>query len=249
MADYTLLSAAVLTTDRATAAQYNNLRSDAVAGHNHSGGTTPVVAMLNNKFLTGETAAGVAKSLLGVDASNVLQLGASGLTVNVPVAATFAAGATLSAGNLAFGTTGQKVTGDLSNATHANRVLFQSSTTNGATALGVLPNGSGTIGQIFFYGGSDPDNAGHLTLRSTGVIDTNKVGGGTSPTLTLRAGGNTGLSIDPTAGAVTVAGSIGFYGATPGAKPTITGSRGANAALASLLTALATLGLLTDSSS
>ena len=43
-------------------------------------------------------------------------------------------------------------------------------------------------------------------------------------------------------------GPIGFYAATPAAKPTVTGSRGGNAALASLLTGLATLGLLTDSS-
>lgn len=42
---------------------------------------------------------------------------------------------------------------------------------------------------------------------------------------------------------------IGFFAAAPVAKPTVTGSRGANAALASLLTALAGLGLLTDSSS
>jgi hypothetical protein len=39
---------------------------------------------------------------------------------------------------------------------------------------------------------------------------------------------------------------IGFYGATPAAKPSITGSRNSNAALASLITQLATLGLLTD---
>jgi hypothetical protein len=42
---------------------------------------------------------------------------------------------------------------------------------------------------------------------------------------------------------------IGFFATAPVAKPTVTGSRGANAALASLLTALAGLGLLTDSSS
>lgn len=41
----------------------------------------------------------------------------------------------------------------------------------------------------------------------------------------------------------------GFFGATPAVKPTVTGSRGGNAALADLLTELATLGLLTDSSS
>lgn len=43
--------------------------------------------------------------------------------------------------------------------------------------------------------------------------------------------------------------NLGFYGATPGPKPTITGSRGGNAALTSLLTALATLGLITNNTS
>lgn len=43
------------------------------------------------------------------------------------------------------------------------------------------------------------------------------------------------------------AGRLAFYGGTPAAKPAITGSRGGNAALASVLTQLATLGLLTDS--
>jgi hypothetical protein len=42
---------------------------------------------------------------------------------------------------------------------------------------------------------------------------------------------------------------LGFYGATVAAKPTVSGSRGGNAALASLITALATLGLLTDGTS
>lgn len=40
---------------------------------------------------------------------------------------------------------------------------------------------------------------------------------------------------------------LGFFGATPIVRPSVTGSRGANAALASLLTQLAALGLITDS--
>jgi len=43
--------------------------------------------------------------------------------------------------------------------------------------------------------------------------------------------------------------SAGFFGTTAIAKPAVTGSKGGNAALASLLTALANLGLLTDNSS
>jgi hypothetical protein len=42
--------------------------------------------------------------------------------------------------------------------------------------------------------------------------------------------------------------NLGFYSHAAAAKPTVTGAKGANAALASLLTALAGLGLLTDSS-
>jgi hypothetical protein len=47
-------------------------------------------------------------------------------------------------------------------------------------------------------------------------------------------------------GSVAVAGAFGINGAAPLAKPTITGSRGGNAALADLLTQLANYGLITD---
>lgn len=43
--------------------------------------------------------------------------------------------------------------------------------------------------------------------------------------------------------------SLGFFATTPINKPTVTGSRGGNAALASLCTALANLGLITNSTS
>ncbi|HXI19350.1 MAG TPA: hypothetical protein VNM48_23535, partial [Chloroflexota bacterium] len=42
-------------------------------------------------------------------------------------------------------------------------------------------------------------------------------------------------------------GQLGFFGATQISKPAVTGSRGGNAALASFLTQMATLGLITDS--
>lgn len=48
-------------------------------------------------------------------------------------------------------------------------------------------------------------------------------------------------------GTLQVDGNIGFYGTSPAAQPTITGSKGGNAALADLLTKLAALGLIVDS--
>ncbi len=44
-----------------------------------------------------------------------------------------------------------------------------------------------------------------------------------------------------------LADKLAFFGGTPHVKPAVTGSRGGNAALASLITALADLGLITDS--
>jgi hypothetical protein len=42
---------------------------------------------------------------------------------------------------------------------------------------------------------------------------------------------------------------LGFYGHAPGAQPTVAGSKGGNAALTSLMTALAGLGLVVDGTS
>lgn len=49
-------------------------------------------------------------------------------------------------------------------------------------------------------------------------------------------------------GNLRINGNIGFYNTTPTTKQTVTGSRGGNVALASLLSALATYGLVIDSS-
>jgi hypothetical protein len=92
--------------------------------------------------------------------------------------------------------------------------------------------------------------------------------GGASDIISSAGGGYTrfGYGGDATGGALTDAtaqivvasnglhlgkstsGLIGFFDKTPIAKPTITGSKGGNAALTSLLTALATYGLIVDGS-
>jgi hypothetical protein len=62
-------------------------------------------------------------------------------------------------GNLTFTGTGNRILGDFSNATVASRVMFQSSTVNGATQTALIPNGTATASAIEFYNGSDPANA------------------------------------------------------------------------------------------
>ena len=75
-------------------------------------------------------------------------------------------------------------------------------------------------------------------VTATGGISLGDGSGAPDIHLTYASGG---LKVDSSA--------LGFFNTTPTSKPTVTGSRGGNAALASLLTALANLGLITDSSS
>ena len=94
--------------------------------------------------------------------------------------------------------------------------------------------------------------AGGLAMANDGQVkwtaDTN-AGGGTIDTGLARDSAGVLKTTNGSSGngALKVTGNVGFYNASPAAKPTVTGSRGGNAALASLLTALAGLGLLTDS--
>jgi hypothetical protein len=65
-------------------------------------------------------------------------------------------------------------------------------------------------------------------------------------TITWNAGA---AKFVPAAAFRATATGVGFFGTSAQSKPTITGSRGGNAALASLLTALADLGLIVNSTS
>jgi hypothetical protein len=80
----------------------------------------------------------------------------------------------LADGNVNFAGTGQRITGDFSNATINNRLSFQTSTTNGATRLQAIPNGTGNISQMNFWGSSDPTNASFAAISlSTGAGNAN----------------------------------------------------------------------------
>jgi len=70
--------------------------------------------------------------------------------------------------NLVFDGNARRITGDFSNATIANRVLFQTSTANSNSSLGVIPNGTAQQGNIRLYNNSDPTNASILEALSGG---------------------------------------------------------------------------------
>jgi len=104
-------------------------------------------------------------------------------------------------GNLAFTGTGNRIRGDFSNATIANRVAFQSSTTNGNTQITVFPNGTATNSGLDLYSNSDPTNTsrGLIRIDTAGVdfkIDSNRTGTGTYLPMTFYTGGSERVRID-----------------------------------------------------
>ena len=93
-----------------------------------------------------------------------------------------------------FSGTAQRITGDFSNATLANRVMFQTSTANGTTSLGVMPNGTANFCAInFFNSGTDIANAGtaQISVSATEArFLTGITGTGTLLPMTFFTGGS-----------------------------------------------------------
>jgi hypothetical protein len=101
--------------------------------------------------------------LAGTETLPVVQ---SSATTKVTVAnltagrAVSASSLTVSSGDLNFSSTGQRITGDFSNATVANRLEFQSNSVNGNTAVGAIPNGTGTTAVFDIFNNSNTTNSG-----------------------------------------------------------------------------------------
>ena len=99
---------------------------------------------------------------------------------------------------LNFSSTGQRITGDFSNATHSNRLLFQSNVTNGNSIVGIIPNGTGTTGQLNVYASSSPADTSVGQFINNGTIvqlTSNIVGTGSYLPLVFGAGGNERIRI------------------------------------------------------
>jgi hypothetical protein len=101
--------------------------------------------------------------------------------------------------NLAFSGTARRITADFSNATITNRTLFQTTTANSTTAVGLLPNGTSTTSQFIAYAATDPDNAAYAYMQHTGSvanIGATKTGTGSYTPLSFSTSGTTRLTIN-----------------------------------------------------
>jgi hypothetical protein len=99
-------------------------------------------------------------------------------------------------GNINIPTLGARITGDFSNATVANRVAFQTSTTNSNTSIPFFPNGTGTVSGVLLYGGTDPTNTNFLQVLSNGTLNAGISGTGTYQPITIFTGGSERLRIN-----------------------------------------------------
>lgn len=99
------------------------------------------------------------------------------------------------------------------------------------------------LGNTFVIATAPGGIVGSVTVKARAEGNTSNQSG--TIATTARVGIGAGLTLTET---WVQHRALGFFGATPVAKPTVTGSKAANAALTSLLTALANLGILTDSS-
>ena len=105
------------------------------------------------------------------------------------------------AANLTFSGTAQRITGDMSNATIASRLAFQSSTTNGQTIPIAFPNGTSVVsGFAANSSSSDPANASEMTAAIVGASDVRFSsairGTGTYLPMTFYTGGSERMRID-----------------------------------------------------
>ena len=144
-------------------------------------------------------------------------------TSRAPIASPSFTGTLTHSGDVVLSGSGKRITGDFSNATIANRVMFQTSTPNSSTGVGVIPNGSGSTSFFGTYAGSDPNNTHFLFMVSDPTrtfLESGVTGAGVAKALIVYVGGAERMRVD-TNGNVLITSPAGLgYG--PGAGGTVT---------------------------
>jgi len=186
--------------------------------------TVPNSLLANSSLTLGSTAL-----TLGATTTSVAGLTLTTAAVNGTLGATTPASGSFTSltdsGNLTFTGTGNRITGDFSNATFANRVAFQTSTVNSTTAISVIPNGTGSVSQLNLESDSAQANGVSFQILANtggteGRLQLGIRGTGTYLPMTFYTGGSERARID-TSGNVLVTSAAGLgYGTGSGGTVT-----------------------------
>jgi hypothetical protein len=114
--------------------------------------------------------------------------------------ATVNTGGISTGGNLTFTTAASRIIG-VFDGTTANRVMFQTSTTNANTFVGAIPNGTAVRSGFFGYSSNDPANSSVIGISvgasaTSVILESGIVGTGSYLPLTFYTGGSERMRID-----------------------------------------------------
>lgn len=174
------------------------------------GATTPSTGAFTTLSATGTLSSAGYTGTTGSFTGTLSSVGYSGTTGLFSGSVTF--GQTVVLGGVA-----QRITGDFSNATVANRVMFQTSTVNGSTIVGAIPNGTSAITDFIAYSDVDTTNSNFALMRSIEgsavVFESGRTGAQSYTPMAFFTGGleRMRIAVD---GTVTVENSLSVKGNT-----------------------------------
>lgn len=105
------------------------------------------------------------------------------------------------AGNVILSGVGARILADFSTATLANRAMLQTSTANGNTVVGILPNGSSTSASLLVFNKSDPANSSFFLFNCAGSVAQmvmGQTGSGTNLPFSIVVAGSEAVRIETT---------------------------------------------------